>query len=46
MKMLMAYLIMNYDVEFMKERPKDMRFLAVSSPKMGETIKVRRRMGV
>lgn len=42
-KMLMAYVIMNYDVEFMKERVVDSKKLGVSAPAVGTAIKVRRR---
>lgn len=42
----MAYLVMNHDVEFMKERVEDMRFLGVSSPGMGVGIRVKRRLSV
>jgi len=44
-KMLVAYLVMNYDVEFMEERIKNSDILHQSVPPSTASIRIRRRKG-
>jgi hypothetical protein len=43
--MLLAYMVMNYDVQYLPERPPNKWFGANVVPDMKATIKVRRRTG-
>ena len=45
MKMLLVYMVMNYEVQPLKSRPVNVRFGATSVPSMKAAIKVRRKKG-
>jgi cytochrome P450 len=43
MKAMLAYIIMNYDIEFMKERPKIVTLMEFRFPNEKTTVRIRRR---
>ena len=45
LKMLLAYVVMNYDVQYLSERPENQWFGANVIPPMKTCIKVRHRSG-
>lgn len=45
LKMLLAYMVLNYDVQYLPERPPNKWFGQNVVPDMKATIKVRRRVG-
>lgn len=45
LKMLLAYMVMNYDVQYLPERPANKWFGSNVIPDMKATIKVKRRVG-